>query len=185
MHIIVAITGASGVEYGITLVKYLSSKQDITFDLIISEEGKALISHESTVKIDELASGAENLYDNSDIAAPISSGSRNFDAMVIVPCSFSTLAKIRAGIADNLITRVAAVALKETRKLILVPRETPLNTIQLKNMAKLAKLDVCILPAMPAFYHKPRDIQDIFNFIVGKILDQLNIENDLYNRWGK
>jgi 4-hydroxy-3-polyprenylbenzoate decarboxylase len=183
MHLIVAITGASGVEYGINLIKYLSTRQDLTFDLVISEEGKILIQHESTSSIDELSSAAANYYDNTDIAAPISSGSKKFDAMIIVPCSCSTLAKIAQGISDNLITRTASVAIKENRKLILVPRETPLSVIHLKNMTKLAKADVCILPAMPAFYPKPGEINDLLNFIAGKILDQLKIENDLYQRW--
>jgi 4-hydroxy-3-polyprenylbenzoate decarboxylase len=184
MHLVVAVTGASGVGYGITLLKHLYSLNDVTVDLIISDEGKELIEYETSEDLKELISGADGSYNNDDLAAPISSGSKNFDAMVIVPCSFSTLSKVAAGIADNLITRTAAVALKEQRKLIMVPRETPLNTIQLRNMAALAELDVCILPAMPAFYHKPEDISELFNFIAGKILDQLKIENELYKRWG-
>lgn len=184
MKLVVAITGASGVEYGITLLKYLYTRSDIEVDLIVSDEGKKLMEYESDFTYSELSKGAENVYDNNEISAPIASGSRKFDAMVVVPCSGSTLSKIAVGISDNLITRAAAVSIKEWRKLILVPRETPLSTIHLENMTKLAKLDVCILPAMPAFYPRPEGISDMLNFITGKILDQLKIDNDLYKRWG-
>jgi 4-hydroxy-3-polyprenylbenzoate decarboxylase len=183
MHLVVAITGASGVEYGNTLLKYLYKLPDTTVDIVVSEEGKALIAHECSISYEELMEGAENVYDNTDLASPIASGSKKFDGMVIVPCSMSTLSKIAVGISDNLITRTASVAIKENRKLILVPRETPLSPIHLKNMSKLAKYGVCMLPAMPAFYPKPDNIKDLLNFIAGKILDQLGIDNDLYKRW--
>lgn len=185
MDVIVAVTGASGVGYGITLLNFLYDLPDINVDLIVSEDGKALIAEEGSVSFKLLSKGARNNYSNQDMGAPIASGSRKFDAMVIVPCTMSTLAKIATGISDNLITRVASVALKERRKLILVPRETPLNSIQIKNMAVLADQDVVILPAAPGFYHKPEDLQGVYNFIVGRILDQLGIENDLIKRWGK
>jgi 4-hydroxy-3-polyprenylbenzoate decarboxylase len=183
MHLIVALTGASGIDYGVTLLKNLYTRSDVSVDLIISEEGKELLKYESNTSFEELTKGALNIYNNNDIAAGISSGSKLFDAMVIVPCSMSTLSKIANGLADNLITRVASVALKERRNLIVVPRETPLSTIQLENMAALSRSGACVLPAMPAFYPKPADMQDIMNFVAGKVLDQLGLENDLYNRW--
>ena len=183
MHLVIAITGASGIKYGIKLLEYLNTRDDINVDLIISKDGMSLIEHECETCLADIAEAVDNYYDNSDFMVPISSGSKKFDAMIIVPCSMSTLSKISMGISDNLITRTASVALKEHRDLILVPRETPLSAIQLKNMTKLAKLGVCILPAMPAFYPEPKEIDDLLNFIAGKILDQLDIENDQYRRW--
>ena len=183
MHLVVAITGASGVEYGNTLLKFLYKLPDTTVDVIVSVEGKALLEHEGSSTFEELTEGAANIYNNSDLTSPIASGSKRFDGLVIVPCSMSTLSKIAVGISDNLITRTASVAIKENRKLVLVPRETPLSAIHLKNMSSLAKLGVCILPAMPGFYPKPDNIEDLLNFIAGKILDQFGIDNELYKRW--
>jgi 4-hydroxy-3-polyprenylbenzoate decarboxylase len=164
----------------VALLKNLENEET---HLIISENAKKLIEHELGVSVNELKNLANNYYENSDLSASISSGSVKYDAMVIIPCSTSTLSKIAVGITDNLITRAADVCLKEHRKLILVPRETPLNSIHIENMAKLSRLGVVILPAMPAFYSKPRTIEDLVNFITGKVLDALGIENDLYPRW--
>ena len=184
MDVVVAITGASGVEYGITLLKTLYKDPEINVDLIISDDGKVLLEQEGSVSYSQLVKDAVNTYRNSDMAAPVSSGSRRFDAMVIVPCTMSTLAKIANGISDNLITRVASVAIKEHRKLVIVPRETPLSAIQLRNMAVLSDQDVIILPASPGFYHQPEDISGVYRFIASRILDQLGIDNDLITRWG-
>jgi len=183
MHLVIAVTGASGVEYANTLLKFLYAQPDISVDLIISDEGKVLMEHECSSSFEELSKGAMNVFKNDDISSPVASGSRKIDGMVIIPCSMSTLSKIGVGIADNLITRTASVAIKEHRKLILVPRETPLSAIHLENMTALARLGVVILPAMPAFYPKPKNISDLLKFIAGKVLDQLGIDNDLYRRW--
>ncbi len=177
MKVVVAITGASGVAYGTMLVRVLK-KQKIETHCIVSKAAKLIIKHE----------GAEmpgKCYGEGDIEAPLSSGSRSFDAMVIAPCSMKTLSAIANGYASNLITRCADVAIKEGRKLVIVPRETPLSSIHLENMLKLAGIGVVILPAMPAFYPRPKNLQDMVDFIVGKILDSLGIENELYERWGK
>lgn len=178
MKTVIAITGASGTLYGIKLLEVLEGEKF----LIISEQGKELIEIETDYTIEKLEKTA-HYYEDHQLDAPLASGSFLFDAMVIVPCSVSTLSKIAVGIADTLITRCACVTLKERRKLILVPRETPLTTVHLKNMASLSMQGVVILPAMPAFYPNPKSIEDMVFFVVGKILDQLQVDHDLYQRW--
>ncbi len=175
MKVLVAITGASGVIYGIRLIEVLREKGIETY-CIISNAGQRVIKEEYG-EIDF------EFFREDDYDIPFISGSQRLDAMVIIPCSMKTLATIANGISLNNISRIADVMLKERRKLIIVPRETPLNIIHLENMLKLAKAGAIILPAMPGFYHKPKTLEDIIDFIVGKVLDILNIEHDLYKRW--
>jgi 4-hydroxy-3-polyprenylbenzoate decarboxylase len=182
MRIIVGVTGASGVQYAHGLLRALDG-QDV--DLVISEDAKKVLAHETDLDAKALARLAANTYGNDDTAAPPSSGSYRFDAMVVIPCSMATLGKIAWGISDNLIARAAAVCLKERRKLILVPRETPLAATHLENMLKLTNQGAIVLPAMPGFYHDPKTVDDLVNFIVGKVLDQLGIEHKLFKRWGE
>lgn len=193
MRVIVAITGASGAAYALRLLETLNSKTvskpgsnssgPHETALIISEQGMEVSKFELGKDALKLKKLATKVYDNSDLWADISSGSVKFDAMVIVPCSMSTLSKTATGISDNLITRAASVCLKERRKLIIVPRETPLSAIHLSNMHTLALAGAVILPAMPAFYNKPKTVDDMINFVTGKILDLLGIENKVYKRW--
>jgi 4-hydroxy-3-polyprenylbenzoate decarboxylase len=117
------------------------------------------------------------------MAAPVSSGSFKVDGMIVIPCSTKTLASIANALDDSLVSRAAGVCIKEQRKLVLVPRETPLSKIHLKNMAKLANTSAVILPAMPGFYHRPQTMDDLINHLVGKVLDQFNIEHSLFKRW--
>ncbi|MGD2247842.1 MAG: UbiX family flavin prenyltransferase [Candidatus Methanofastidiosia archaeon] len=177
MKIVIGITGASGAIYGIRLLQILKEE---TF-LVVSQQGKKVMAHETGYTHEDLH--YDHYYHDDQLDAPLSSGSFLFDAMVVVPCSLSTVSKIATGIADTLITRCASVALKEGRTLIVVPRETPLNTVQLKNMMQLSLQGAAVLPAMPGFYHGPESVQDMVDFMVGKILDQLHIGHDLYNRW--
>jgi 4-hydroxy-3-polyprenylbenzoate decarboxylase len=179
MRTVVAITGASGIDYAVTLLKALKEEKI----LIVSEHGKRLIEIESTLSLNDIEAMAGTRYDDNDLEAAISSGSNDFDAMVIVPCSMSTLSKIACGIADTLITRTASVALKEGRKLVLVPRETPLSKIHLDNMSRLKEAGAVVLPAMPAFYTKPKTVQDMVDFISGKIIEALGLEHQLYEKW--
>ena len=182
MRLVVAITGASGVVYGKRLLEVLSEK-GIETHLIISKEAGELISSELSSKKDNIEKLANHVYQMNDLLSPLSSGSFITDGMVIVPCSAKTLAGIANGYSDNLILRAAEVSIKQGRKLILVPRETPLSAIYLGNMLKLARLGIVILPAMPAFYHNPKSINELIDFIVGKILDSINIEHNLFKRW--
>ncbi len=177
--ILVAVTGASGAAYARRLIELLGDRADV----ILSRDAEAVVKFELGIGPKEFAAGARTVYRGDDVSAPPASGSHPLAALVIVPCSGTTLAKIATGLADNLVTRVAAVALKERRTLILVPRETPVSAIALEQMAKLAHLGVTILPASPGFYGKPREVEDLVDFVVARILDHLGIEHDLGPRW--
>lgn len=181
MKLIVAITGASGISYALGFLK-VAKKHDIEVHLIVTDSAKTVADHELG-EIDQLTELAYKVYDPNEMSAGIASGSYSIDGMVIVPASMKTIAAIAMGFADNLVTRAADVQLKERRPLIVVPRETPLHTVHLENMAKLSSLGAIILPAMPGFYHKPVSIDDLVDFISGKILDQLGVKNNLYTRW--
>lgn len=178
----VAITGASGVAYGKRLLEILQESQVETY-LIISEAAESVIAHELKMTKRELERLASYVYDVNDVSAPIVSGSFKTDGMIVIPCSMKTLAGIAQGYSENLILRAADVTLKEKRKLILVPRETPLSMVHLRNMLDLASQGVLVLPAMPAYYHQPKKLEDIVDFIVGKALDLLGVEHELFKRW--
>ena len=182
MRLIIAMTGASGVIYGKRLLEALHNK-NIETHLVISQTAERIIEHELNMAKKDVENLASHVYEADDWSSPIVSGSFKTDGMVIVPCSMKTLAGIANGYSDNVILRAADVTLKEKRKLILVPRETPLNVIHLQNMLELAKQGVLIVPAMPAYYHKPKNIGDVVNYVVGRVLDLLGIEHTLYKRW--
>lgn len=196
--ITLGITGASGIPIAFNLLKQLLDKNCIVH-LVMTSAGIMTINEECDFKLsanpnstketlsNELKlSNVSNLYvySNNDWYAPIASGSNVDDAMVVCPCSMASLGKIANGIGDDLLTRACDVILKERKNLVLVPRETPLSAIHLSNMHKLAQLGVAIIPPVPAFYTKPQTIQDIIDFIVSRILDQLHLENHLIKRWG-
>jgi 4-hydroxy-3-polyprenylbenzoate decarboxylase len=178
----VAVTGASGVIYGKRLLEVLRDK-NVETHLVISEAAEKIIAHELGTTRESPEKLANHVYEVNDWSSPIVSGSFKTDGMIIVPCSMKTLAGIANGFAENVILRAADVMLKEKRKLVLVPRETPLNSIHLRNMLDLANQGVMIVPAMPAYYHKPKKIDDLVDFVVGRILDVLGIEHSLYQRW--
>jgi 4-hydroxy-3-polyprenylbenzoate decarboxylase len=180
--IVIGLSGASGIIYGIRLLEILHSI-DIQTYLIISEWAKKNIEIETQKTLEYVKSLSFVDYDNFKLDASVSSGSFLHDGMVIVPCSMKSLSSIANAYDDTLISRAASVTLKESRKLIIVPRETPLSRIHLENMIKLQEAGAIILPAMPGFYHKPSTIDEIIDHLVGKILDQLKIEHDLFNRW--
>jgi flavin prenyltransferase len=180
--IVIGFSGASGIIYGIRLLEILHSINIQTY-LIISEWAKKNIEIETDKTLEYAKSLSSVNYDNFRLDASVSSGSFLHDGMVIVPCSMKSLSSIANGYDDTLISRAASVTLKESRKLIIVPRETPLSRIHLENMVKLQEAGAIILPAMPGFYHKPSTIEEIIDHLVGKILDQLNIKHDLFKRW--
>ena len=182
--IVVGITGSSGVIYGIMLLRVLK-KFEIETHLVLSKWAEKNIEIETDEKVNEIEKIANFVYEESNMAASISSGSFRTDGMAIIPCSMKTLSSIANGYDDNLISRAASVTIKENRRLVLVPRETPLSKIHISNMLKLAEVGVVILPAMPGFYHKPKSIDDLISHIIGKTLDQFGINNDLFTRWNK
>jgi len=182
LRLVVAITGASGIIYGKRLLEVLHEKR-VETHLIVSKAAEKVMEHELKINRKVLEKLATHTYDADDLTAPLTSGSFKTDGMVIVPCSMKTLAGIAHGFADNLILRAADVMLKEKRRLIVVPRETPLSIVHLRNMLTAARLGVCVVPAMPAFYHKPENIGDLVDFVVGRVLDCLGIEHSLFKRW--
>ena len=183
MRLVVALTGSSGAVYGVEVLQILR-KLGIETHLVISEWGERNIQIETDYPVDFVKSLASRCYSNDNMAAPISSGSFKTDGMVIVPCSMKTLSSISSGYDDNLISRAAGVCIKESRRLVIVPRETPLSRIHLQNMTQLAELGVIVLPAMPGFYHRPKSIDDVIAHIVGKILDQFGVQHKAFRRWG-
>jgi len=182
MTIIVAITGASGVQYGIRLLEVLRELGTET-NLIVTENGRQLIEIETHFDSNYVMSLADQAYDENDLAAPMASGSHISDGMVIIPCSVKTLGSIASGISSNLVTRAADVCLKEKRKLILVVRETPLSAIHLGNMLKVAQSGAVIVPASPGFYTHPATISDLIDTIVARVLDLLQLRHSLSRRW--
>lgn len=196
--IALAITGASGVQYGFRLLEILL-KQNHHVYLMLSKAAQVVTGMESELKLparkaeqkkylSELFGTDTSLLDifgDEEWTAPVASGSAKLDAMVVCPCSMSTLSQIACGASSNLLERAADVVLKERRKLIIVPRETPFSDIHLENMLRLSRMGVVVMPANPGFYNKPESVNDIIDFMVARILDQLDIEQDLLPAWGQ
>jgi flavin prenyltransferase len=193
-HLVVAMTGASGAPYAVRLLQVLC-QIDLTIHLTVSPSAVQVLRAEMDLELalDSfdptifgcLGAGRLVYHHYQDFAAGIASGSFQTGGMVIIPCSMSTLGAIAGGITTNLITRAADVHLKERRKLILVPRETPLSLIHLENMLSVTRAGAVVLPAMPGWYHRPRNLDDLINFVVARICDQLGVDNRLIARWGK
>lgn len=182
MKVLVSIGGASGSIYGVRLVEELK-KKGVEVHLIVSDDGKKIVEHETKYNVEDLKKKADFYYENNDLFSAPASGSFILDAMVVCPCSMKTLSAVVNGYSDTLTSRAASCCLKENRKLILVVRETPLDLPGIKNMEQAKLSGAIILPAMPGFYHKPETIDDLVDFIVGKILDQLTIDHSLFKRW--
>jgi len=181
-RIIVGITGASGVIYGIRLLEVLKKKK-IETHLILTEAAKKNILRETIFTVGDVEKLASEFYDVRNLAAPPSSGSFKTDGMVIAPCTVKTLSGVACSFNENLLIRSADVTLKEKRKIILVIRETPLHKGHLELMLRITELGGIILPPIPAFYHSPSRIEDLIDHTIGRVLDLLEIDNDLYQRW--
>jgi len=193
----VALTGASGMQYALRLLECLIAA-DIDVYVMVSKAARAVLAWETDIRIPSQAAGAERMiskrfgaragqvqvFGEEEWTAPIASGSGVPAAMVVCPCTMGTLSAIAVGSSDNLIARAADVVIKERRRLILVPRETPFSLIHLRNMTTLAELGAIVLAANPGFYHRPSSVEDIVDFIVARILDHLGVSHDLSARWG-
>ncbi|MBY8981211.1 MAG: UbiX family flavin prenyltransferase [Candidatus Lokiarchaeota archaeon] len=180
--VLVAITGASGVDLAVILLQQLK-KNGLETELIITKVAEKIISIETDYKLSEIIEFSDKYYDVDDLTAGPASGSYKNNIMIIIPCSMKTLAAIANGYADNLITRAADVIIKERRKLILVVRESPFSAIHLENMLKLSRLGVVIAPPIPSYYIKPKSIKDINEYFVGRILDHIGVDSGI-KRWG-
>ncbi len=180
---LVAITGATGIDLSIRLLEILREKE-IETELIISKNAEKVISVETNYEISAIRKLANINYDANDLLAPPASGSHKEDFMIVIPCSMKSLSAIANGYANNLISRAADVMIKEKRKLILVVRETPFSAIHLENMLKLAKIGVIILPPIPSYYIKPKTVEELTDFTVGRILNHVGIESGI-KRWGE
>jgi flavin prenyltransferase len=182
-RIVVGISGASGTIYGVRLLEVLRDVDGIETHLIVSRGAGVTMEHETSMSVKSVESLADIVHPPGHLAASISSGSYRTEGMIVAPCSMKSLAMIANSLNDNLLVRAADVTLKERRKLVIIPRETPLHLGHLRHMTALTEMGAVILPPVPSFYHKPRTIDDIVNQTVGKTLDQFDIPHDLFNRW--
>jgi 4-hydroxy-3-polyprenylbenzoate decarboxylase len=182
-RIVIGISGASGVIYGVRILEVLSKTEGIETHLVLSRGARLTLQLETSVQPDEVEALADYFYKPENLAAPLSSGSFRTDGMIVAPCSMKSLSMIARSLNDNLLVRAADVTLKERRKLVLIPRETPLHLGHLRAMTAVTEMGGIILPPVPSFYHKPQTIEEIIDQTVGKALDQFNVSHDLFNRW--
>jgi 4-hydroxy-3-polyprenylbenzoate decarboxylase len=183
MRIIVGISGASGAIYGIRLLEVLRQQEDVETHLVISKAAQLTIAHETDYSLSEVKKLADCLHKDSDLAATISSGSFETAGMVVAPCSMKTLSGIVNSYAENLLQRAADVVLKDHRKLVLMPRESPLHSGHCKLLYQASRLGAIIAPPMPAFYTRPQSIDDIVNHSVGRVLDLFGLDSGIVKRW--
>ncbi|HEV2225903.1 MAG TPA: UbiX family flavin prenyltransferase [Nitrososphaerales archaeon] len=182
MRLVVGISGGSGVIYGVRMLEALKRTGAETH-LIMTQAAKETLVLETDYSVSHVEGLSSYNYRINDIAALPASGSYQTDGMIVIPCSMKSLAGIAVGYEDNLLIRAAAVTLKENRKLVLVPRETPLTTIHIENMLRVANAGAIVVPAMPGFYYRPKSVDDMIDYVVGKVLDILGVEHELYRRW--
>jgi 4-hydroxy-3-polyprenylbenzoate decarboxylase len=183
-RLVVGISGASGVIYGVRLLEALKPLP-IETHLVMTRTAEVTLAHETDLKVDTVRALADVAYKVEDLAAAISSGSFHTMGMVVAPCSMRSLGEIAGGISSNLLTRAADVVMKERRRLVLLTRETPLHAIHLRNMARLAEMGVIIAPPVPAFYNRPRTLDDVIDHTVGRVLDLFDLDSGKVRRWGE
>lgn len=182
-RLVVGLTGSSSPQLGLALLRSVRELPEIETHLVVSKGAKLSLRLEAGVEPEEVEAIADHAYPAEDLGACISSGSFETIGMVVMPCSMRSLAAVATGLTSDLVSRAADVTLKERRKLVLVPRETPLNLIHIRNMETVTLAGAVVLPPMPAFYHRPKSIDDLLAHTVGKVLDQFSIEHRLYERW--
>ncbi|KJK35677.1 phenolic acid decarboxylase subunit B [Streptomyces variegatus] len=183
MRLIVGMTGATGAIFGVRLLEHLRGLEDVETHLVLSRWARSTLELETGLSVADVSALADVTHKPDDQGATISSGSFRTDGMVIAPCSMKTLAGIRAGYAEGLVARAADVVLKERRRLVLVPRETPLSEIHLENMLGLSRMGVRMVPPMPAFYNHPASVDDIVDHITARVLDQFDLPAPAARRW--
>lgn len=183
-RLIVGLSGSSGVLYGVRLLEVLRDHAEVETHLILSRGAEVTLALETDWTAAAVRDLADAVYDPEDLAAALSSGSFRVHGMVVMPCSMKSLAQIALSLNDNLLTRAADVTLKERRRLVLVPRETPLHLGHLRHMLAVTEMGGVILPPVPSFYHGPKTILDLVDQTVGKVLDQFGIDHHLFRRWG-
>jgi flavin prenyltransferase len=180
-RLIVGLTGASGSIYALTLIKVLAL-MDWQIELVMTQTGEQVLTYETGFDRTTLPENVQ-IHENTNLFSTLASGSFRTSGMVVIPCSMNTLGLMATGTGDHLLARAAQVTLKERHPLVVVPREMPYNIIHIENMLRLARAGATIMPASPGFYHHPKQIQDIVNHVVGRVLDQFGIEHDLFERW--
>jgi len=183
-RIVVGISGASGIIYGIRVLEALKEAAGIETHLIVTRGARTVLGLETSMDIEQVENLAHHVHSPENLAAPLSSGSFRTEGMIVAPCSMRSLSMIALSLNENLLVRAADVTLKERRKLVIVPRETPLHLGHLRSMTLVTEMGAVILPPVPSFYHRPRSIEDIVDQTVGKVLDQFQISHQLFNRWG-
>ncbi|MBM3643467.1 MAG: UbiX family flavin prenyltransferase [Alphaproteobacteria bacterium] len=183
-RLIVGISGASGAIYGVRLLQALR-KLAVETHLVLSRTAQVTLAHETDFKVTDVEALASVVHRNDDLAAAISSGSFRTDGMIVAPCSMRSVGEMAAGIGSTLLTRAADVVLKERRRLVLLVRETPLHAVHLRNMATLADLGAIIAPPVPAFYNRPRTLDDVVDHTVGRVLDLFDLDTGALKRWGE
>jgi flavin prenyltransferase len=179
---VVGVSGASGAPIAVRVLEALRSAK-VPVALVVSNGARAVLREEAKMEVSDLARLADRTYGDDELGAPIASGSHPTRAMVIVPCSANTAAKVALGLGDSLLTRAAQVHLKERRRLVVVPRETPLSSVMLRHLATLSDLGAVVLVASPAYYLHPTSIDDVTNYLAGKVLDHLGLRHTLYRGW--
>ena len=183
-RLIVGISGASGVIYGVRLLQLLQPLP-VETHLVMTRTAEVTLAYETDWKVKDVKALADHVHQPSDLAAPISSGSFKTMGMAVAPCSMRSLGEIATGISTSLLTRAADVVLKERRKLVLLPRETPVHAVHLRNMATVAELGAIVAPPMPAFYNRPKTVDDIVDHTAGRVLDLFDIDAGVVKRWGE
>jgi flavin prenyltransferase len=182
-EVVLAMTGASGTPYGVRALEAMARQDHLRVHLILTPTAERLLRFESRLDVEKVKALAHEVHANDDFFAPVASGSHRFGGMLVCPASMKHVGLMAHGIGSDLVARTADVCLKERRPLVVVPRETPLSTIHLRNLLTLAEAGAHVVPAMPGFYVLPQSVDDLVNHVAGKALDALGVEHDLYPRW--